>query len=457
MPIAVLQSPPFDVIRCDDPRLRVACPAVAVLGSAALAEMALSVDPATVQVLGDAAGYLSLWAQRTAVAPLDDLVAELLRAWERLRPTDSIYPDLPPRRRRQRGLAPPLRPAVRQAMACRLGLLGDPPATLTACVPGTGIGIERLRQLILQLQVVATGWVWAPALDQALDLGRDPVDRHEYAETLHRRGLARRPWYPEAVDALARLCGRDERVATHPDLDLPQLLAVAKRVIDREHLGVAPARDVAAAVAEHQHRSVTLQMVTAALAVGDHGVTTDGTWVWRTGTGRRMPRMLHVARSMLAVAGSLPISTIHQGWRRRLRGRGIRAQPPIEALDAVLRAEAAFVVDDQPGDAPAVVRLARPLRPEQVHSPLVNALIRTIRTAPAQVATHGELDQAAIDAGATIHGVSQYLAYHEVFTRYGPGLWTLVGAHVDPHVADPAEAWPDPHGSELLGGSWQDC
>ncbi len=45
MPIAVLQSPPFDVIRCDDPRLRVACPAVAALGSATLAEMALSVDP----------------------------------------------------------------------------------------------------------------------------------------------------------------------------------------------------------------------------------------------------------------------------------------------------------------------------------------------------------------------------------------------------------------------------
>ncbi len=444
MPIAVLQSPPFDVIRCDDPRFRVARPAVAALGSATLAEMALSVDPATLQVLGDAAEYLSSWARRTAVAPLDDLVAELLRAWERLRPTDNIYPDLPPRPRRQRGLAPPLRPAVRQAMACRLGLLGDPPATLTACVPGTGIKIERLRQLTLQLQVVATGWVWAPALDQALDLGRDPVDRHEYAETLHRRGLARRPWYPEAVDALARLCGRDQRVTTHPDLDRRHLLAVAQRVIDRHHYGVAPARDVATAVAEHQHRPVTPQKVTAVLATGDYGVATDGTWVWRTGTGRRMPRMLHVARSMLAVAGSLPIPTIYEGWCRRLRGRGVRTQPPIEALDAVLRAEAAFVVDDQPGDAPAVVRLAHPLRLEQVHGPLVDALIRAIRTAPAQVATRGDLDRAAADAGATIHGVSQYLAYHEVFVRYGPGLWTLVGVHADPRAADAARARNDP-------------
>lgn len=83
----------------------------------------------------------------------------------RLRPTESIHPGFPPLRRRQRGLAPPLRPAVHRALARRLGLLGDPPATLTACILGTGIGIERLRQITLQLEVVANEWVWAPALD----------------------------------------------------------------------------------------------------------------------------------------------------------------------------------------------------------------------------------------------------------------------------------------------------
>ncbi len=437
MPIAVLRSPPFDVIRCDDPRLRVACPAVAALGAGTLAEMALIADPATTQVLVDAAEYLSVWAERTAAAPLDDLAVELLQAWERLRPTDSIHRDFPPDRRHQRGLAPPLRPAVRQAVARRMGVLGDPPATLTACVPGTGIKIERLRQITLQLRVVAAEWVWAPALDQALNLGREPVDRHEYAEMLHQRRLACRPWHPEAVDALARLCCRDQRVATYPDLDPRQLLVTAEQIINRQHFGVAPLRDVAAAVEEQEHRPVTPRMATAALA-DDHGIITDGTWVWRTGTDRRLPRVLRVARSMLAVAGSLPIPAIHQGWCRRLRGRGIHAQPPIEALGAMLRADASFVVDDQLSNTPAVVRLARPLHPEQVHSPLVNALIRTIRTAPGQVATRGELDEAAAEAGATIHGVSQYLAYHEVFARCGQGLWTLVGVHVDLNVADAA-------------------
>jgi hypothetical protein len=438
MPIAILRSPPFDLIRCDDPRLRVACPAVAALGADTLAEMALNADPATEHVLVDAAEYLSVWAQRTAVAPLDDLAIELLQAWERLRPTDSIHRDFPPDRRRQRGLAPPLRPAVRLAVARRMGLLGDPPATLTACIPGTSIKIERLRQITLQLRVVAAEWVWAPALDHALDLGRELVDRQEYAEMLHQRGLARRPWYPEAVEALARLCGRDQRVTTYPDLDQRQVLVTAEQVIDRHHFDVAPIRDVAAVVAEQEHRPVTTRMVTAALSVDTHGLITNGTWVWRSGTHRRLPRVLRVARGMLAVAGSLSIPTIHQGWCRRLRGSGIRAQPPIEALDAMLRTDVRFVVDDQPNDAPAVVRLAQPLRPEQVHSPLVNALIRTIRTAPGQVATRSELDEAAADAGATIHGVSKYLAYHEVFVRCGQGLWTLVGVHVDLNAADAA-------------------
>ncbi len=443
MPIAALQSPPFDVIRCDDPRLRVACPAVGALGSATLAEMALSADPATVQALGDAAEYLESWAHRTATATLDDLVAQLLAAWERLRPTENIHRDYPPPRRRQRGLAPPLRPAVRQAMARRLGLLGDPPASLTACIPGTGIKIERLRQLTLQLQVVATGWVWAPALDQALDLGGARVDRREYAESLHQRGLAHRPWYPEAVNALARLCGRDQQVATYPDLDLTHLLAMAEEVIDGEHFGVAPTDDIAAAVAEHQQRPVTPQSVAAALGAATRGLTTDGTWVWRTGAGRRTPRVLRVAQGMLAVAGRLPIPTIHHGWCRRLRGRGIRTNPPIAALDGVLRAEAAFVVDDQPNDAPATVRLARPLRPDQVYGQAVTTLIRAIRAAPGQVITRSELNQAAINAGITIGTVSQYLSYHEVFAHHGPSLWTLIGVEVDTLAAEAARARTD--------------
>jgi hypothetical protein len=53
-------------------------------------------------------------------------------------------------------------------------------------------------------------------LDRALDLGRDPVDRHEYAATPHVAGIARRPWYPEAVNALAELCGRQQRVFLPP-------------------------------------------------------------------------------------------------------------------------------------------------------------------------------------------------------------------------------------------------
>lgn len=421
-----MRTPPFDLIRCDDPRLQVAYPTVAASGPQTLAQLVLNTDPDTVHVLRTAAVPLHAWAQRTAAATLDDLVEALLAAWERLRPTDSIYPSRPSGRF-QKGLAPPLRPAVRHAVARRLGLLGEPPAPLTACLPGTGISRSRLRQLTLQIEEAATGWIWAPALDRALQLGAEPVEREQYATTLRQQGLARRPWHPEAVNALARLCRRTQRVVVRPELHLPRLLETAKQVIDRGHLGVASTAEVAAVVAEHQRRPVTAQMVTTALAPGRGGLTTDGAWVW-WGSGRKA-QMLRVARGMLAVAGSLPVTTIHHGWCRRLRRSGVDVQPPIEALDAALRADQDFVVHDQPttDDAPATVRLARPMLPEQVYGPAALVLMRTIRAAPGQAVTRRELDRAATEAGFTATSVSHYLKYGEAFTRYGPNLWTLVG------------------------------
>jgi hypothetical protein len=253
MSIADLLAPPFDAIRCDDPRLQVSLPALAAFGPASVAQTAASTDPATRQVLAGAANWLRSSVSDTASAPLDDLADELVYAWERLRPTVTSHagwPAPPPRR----GLAPPLRPAVHEAVARRLGLRGDPPPSLTACVSGTGIKIERLRQLTQQLRFVATVRVWAPMLDRALDLGSDPVDRSDYAAALKAAGIARRPWYPEAVNAHAELCGRERRVAAAPDLDVTRLAATAERVINRDHLGVAALGEVAAAVAAEQQR-----------------------------------------------------------------------------------------------------------------------------------------------------------------------------------------------------------
>jgi hypothetical protein len=431
MSIAELRSPPFDVIRCNDPRLQVSLPAFVAFGSASVAQTAASADPVTRQVLADAADWLRRWVRATASAPLDDLADELIHAWERLRPTATFHPGWPDPAPRK-GLAPPLRPAVHEAVARRLGLRGDPPPSLTACVSGTGIKIERLRQLTLQLRFVATARVWAPMLDRALDLGSDPVDRSDYAAALKAAGIARRPWYPEAVNALAELCGRERRIAAVPDLDVTRLAAKAARVINRDHLGVAALGDIAAAVAADQQRPVSPEHVSAALTDHGGGLATDRTWAWRTVAGRRTPALLRAAQGMLAVAGHLPVPTIHHGWCRRLRGRGVRAEPPVEAVEAVLRAEASFVVDDLPADRPAIVHLARPLRPEQVYRGAVTALIEAIRTAPGHVLTHRELQRIAATAGVGPHSVSHYLAYHEAFLHQGPDSWTVVGNHRTP-------------------------
>jgi hypothetical protein len=74
----------------------------------------------------------------------------------------------------------------------------------------------------------------------------------------------------------------------------------------------------------------------------------------------------------------------------------------VEGVEAVLRAEASFVVDDLSADRPAMVHLARPLRPEQVYRGAVTALIEAIRTAPGHVLTHRELQRIAATAGVAV-------------------------------------------------------
>ena len=78
MPINPLHSPPFDVVRCDDPRIQLRCPAVADLGGArTIAQAATAGNPA----IRDAETQLRAWATQTATATLDQLAEELLEAW----------------------------------------------------------------------------------------------------------------------------------------------------------------------------------------------------------------------------------------------------------------------------------------------------------------------------------------------------------------------------------------
>ncbi len=444
MPITSLPSPPFDLIRCDDPRLRSICPTLAAFGPSTVAQLALTGDPQAARTLNTAEAQLRSWAARTARTTLDDLAAELLDAWERSRPPDEVVRYGLPVKPGEPRAAPPLRPEVRQAVAARLGLRGAPPATLATAARGSGVSTERIRRVALQVQAAATTWAWAPALDEALRLGADPVDPDDYGDALQARGLTRRPWHPQAVNALARLCGRVQRVAWHPDPDRSLLLDLAEQAIRHRHLGIAPVVDIAATAAEQLGRPVKPEMVVAALASGDRGLAVAGTWVWRPGRNGTQSPVTHVARGMLAIAGSLPITAIHQGWCRRLRGRGITDAPPLDALAALLRSHHGFVVDSQADDTQAnatvMVRLAQPLRPEQVYPRAAMVLIDAIRTAPGHLATHADLDRAATDAAISIHTVSTYLSYHEAFTRYAPTLWTLVGVEVDPQAANEALA-----------------
>jgi hypothetical protein len=428
MPTSPLQSRPFDVVRCDDPRVRLKCPAVAELGGArTIAEAATARDPAIRDAIHDATTQLRAWATRTATATLDQLADDLLKAWHAQR---TIKLRTINARRRSRftsdSVRPSLRPQVREAVALRLGLRGQPPTSFEAAARGRGISRERVRQLTGQVEAVAGVWLWAPALDEALRLGPEAASPEEYTDLLRARALTRRPWHPEAVNALARLCGRQQRVDCHPDLDPSLLREVADKLTRNRATGVASVSDIAALAARRYRQPVKPELVTAALA--DSRLAVSGPWVWRPGTASAHPRVITLARGMLAIAGHLPVAAIHAGWQRRLRWLTAAQAPPVDALVAILGAHDAFIVEGHADDpATAMVRLATPVRPEQVYPPHDMDLIEAIQASPGQLASTADLERATVNAGIPHVTLNVYLALHEAFVECGPGQWALVG------------------------------
>ncbi len=423
MPINPLQSPPFDVVRCDDPRLRLRCPAVADLGGArTVAEAATTGRPAIRDAVHEAETQLRAWARQTATATLDQLADELLESWHALRTIKARrWYHLP-----SGSVQPSLRSDAREAVADRLGLRGQPPMSMQAATRGRRISRERIRQLTGQVEAVAGVWLWAPTLDEALRLGVEAASPEAYTDLLRARALTRRRWHPDAVNALARLCGRQQRVTWHRDPDPSLLREVADRLTRHRPSGVASVSDIAALAARRHGQPINSEAVTAALA--DSRLAISGTWVWRPGTAWAAPRVITVARGMLAIAGQLPVAAIHVGWRRRLRRHAAAKAPPVDALAAILNAHDAFIVEGHADDAVnAMVRLATPTRPEQVYSQGDMVLIEAIRASPGQLATTADLEKAAANVDIPDATLEVHLTLHEAFVERGPGRWALVG------------------------------
>jgi hypothetical protein len=255
---------------------------------------------------------------------------------------------------------------------------------------------------------------------------------------------------------VAALCGRTQRVDEYPIPDPAVVRSVARRSVLSQGSGLTSLSEVAADVARHCARPVRPAVVVEALNDRTGGLAVVENWVYSRGTERANANPVRASRGMLAVAGVLTATELHRGWCRRLRAHGIVHEPPVEALVAVLRADGAFVVEDQPGAGRATVRLRTPLSPRQVYGRSALVLIDAISTAPGGVASRAELNRAGTDAGLSTATVSAYLTQHEAFVHYAPTLWTVVGIEVDPGLAEAgrsAGGRPVPAAIRRLAGS----
>lgn len=448
-PTKPLTAPPFDLITFGDLRVQRIC------GGhwAYLAEMTVaqavhaSKGLPLASTLAQAAAELRTWATQVAGATLDQLADELLSVWETARqPHKHIRRRVP---RPPTVSSPPLDPAARHAAIARFGLDGQPPGTLERAGQTAGLTRERVRQITAQIRGAALRWVWAPALDEALRLADHAQDAAGYTAILADKGLTERPWHPAAVASLARLCGR-----TPPDqltmLAVPaetlhhikQISAVASTLIT--DLTLAPLAQIAHTAGTALGHPVTVEQVRDALASNSHYVQA-GEWVGPRHGRANGGRLPHITQRLLALAqhtgGTVTVELVHAGLQRRLRHRGIRTQPPVEAIGAYLHAHPDYAIHRDGHIRAAVVRALQQIPPpHELFAAGTLAMIDIIMAAPGNIISREDLLEQAQRAGVGRDAACQILLYSEALTRHSHRLWTLTGLHISDHAAAAARS-----------------
>lgn len=419
-----LREPPFDVICCDDPRVRMRCPKVTLLGESARVAAFAAVDWPIVQAtVREADQPLTEWMERIAAGSLEDVVDDLLLAWYMAKPMEV---GVRHRLSEVKGIRPRPPRALMEAVALRLGLRGSPPVTLIAASEATGMSASYVGAVTREIEQLVGMWLWAPALDRALALAATTEDPATCRDILLEHRLTTQSWHPDSVNRLARLCGRGQRIGWRHDLDPAIVRDVAERLTRHRGGGVAPIADIADLASRRFGRVVTPEHVAAALA-DERRVTVTETWAWRTGTRASPPGVIRIARGMLVLVGNpLPLATIYEGWLRRIRFRYPNASPSIEALGAILGVHKDFFLDRRTDPLNPTVTLTREFSLKQVYDAETIALIEAIREAPDHAMTAADLREIADDTFGE-RWARVYPEYHEAFVKCDPKRLTLIG------------------------------
>jgi hypothetical protein len=206
----------------------------------------------------------------------------------------------------------------RQIIARRLGWDGNGGMTLEAAASGE-MTRERVRQLEERVRQ-ASAAKFLPVVEAALDLlaARAPITNDDAADLLAAEGLARGPFDPVGLINAARFAGIDEPVslaagcifAGDQQEDATRVAAAARKLVSRNG-----AASVSAIVDLVDDPALDADVIRRVLVLDPETRWLDGEREWLfLPTGKN--RAANHLRKMLAVAPSLSVSDVREGFRR---------------------------------------------------------------------------------------------------------------------------------------------
>jgi hypothetical protein len=340
-----------------------------------------------------------------------------------------------------------------QALVRRLGVGGEPPATLEESASLIGVTRERVRQLQKRFtDRLPSHPIFMPKLDLAIDAIREaaPIAVDRAAKLLYEKGISTRPFHPESVLEAARFCHRPQPFEIDYSTRIPRVVLEQRKDLERVFLsvgckqaGASGATNIAEVVAEVGQGilpAMTEEEIRHFLQHCPEVEFLSGDWFWHKEGIPDRNRLRNVTRKMLSIASPIHLSDLREGVQRHYRIRRSRGTvhwplitPPRAILEAFYRAHPEFAVDAV-GQVSSVIQLD----PRKELNPTEQVLVDVLRSSPSCLLDYASFGRACSRLGMNPNTFSQYLSSSPVIAHLGIELWSLRGIKVDPAYVEAA-------------------
>lgn len=340
------------------------------------------------------------------------------------------------------------------AIAARLGWLGQDPKTLQECGDMLSVTRERIRQIEAKLVPKLTKHpIYLPQLDAGLAILEvtAPLSITRAANLLVERGVCGHPFSPISLIETAKLFGRKTTLSVEGHKggnvvvsgEQGQALGIIARAARKlaGQSGVASVYQVVDAIRELcaplDPPNIDEDDVRGILDGHAGCEFLDEDWFWFTDIPEGRNRLENIAKKILSVASPQSVASIREGVRRVFRWRSstndryrFLTVPPHSVIARFLERHPDFHMN---GDSTTSVK---PLDYRKLLGQGEQALVDALRTVSSGVVDRRTLVRECLSRGINENTLSAYTSYSSILEHIGTDLWQLRGVRVDPAAVE---------------------